>query len=181
VTVADIAAGEQVGEAHPIEMVRLVASPVHRYAGRPGEGGVPEPAQDAVDVVFVRAGVGIVGDRFAGRPAHRRAAITVVSAEAIDDLDQSIGGGPYDPALARRNIVVRGYPVDELAGRRFSIDSGDGPVELQGHRPARPCAWLDVAFAPGAQRGLRGRGGIRCEPLSSGTLRLGPATLRVVP
>jgi MOSC domain-containing protein YiiM len=164
--------------AHDVDIVRLVASPVHRYAGRPGEGGVPAAALDAHDVVFVRAGLGIVGDRFFGQPAHRRASITVMSAEALDALAAAIGGGPYDPALARRNVVVRGIDADRLAGQRFSIDSGDGPVELQGHRPARPCAWLDAAFGPGAQRALRGRGGVRCEPLRSGSLRLGPAVLR---
>jgi hypothetical protein len=51
-------------------------------------------------------------------------------------------------------------------------------VLLQGGRPANPCAWLDVVLAPGAHRGMRGRGGIRCAPLSDGVLRLGPAVLR---
>lgn len=163
---------------HEIEIVRLVASSAHRYAGRPGEGGVPAAGLDVHDVVFVRAGLGIVGDRFYAQPAHRRASITVMAAEPIDALAAEIGGGPYDPALARRNVVVRGIDADRLAGQRFSIDSGDGPVELQGHRPARPCAWLDAVFGPGAQRALRGHGGVRCEPLTSGSLRLGPAVLR---
>jgi MOSC domain-containing protein YiiM len=101
-----------------------------------------------------------------------------MSAEAIDALAAEIGGGPFDAALARRNVVVRGVDADRLVGQRFSIDSGDGPVELQAHRPARPCAWMDAAFGPGAQRLLRGHGGVRCEPLTSGSLRVGPAVLR---
>jgi len=52
-------------------------------------------------------------------------------------------------------------------------------VEFQGHRPASPCAWMNVVLAPGAHQALRGRGGVRCEPLSSGFLALGPATLVV--
>jgi len=36
---------------------------------------------------------------------------------------------------------------------------------------------MDVVLAPGAFRAMRGRGGLRCEPLTSGTLSLGPATL----
>jgi hypothetical protein len=51
-------------------------------------------------------------------------------------------------------------------------------VLLQGGRPANPCAWLDTVLASGAHRGLRGRAGIRCAPLSDGVLRLGPAVLR---
>jgi MOSC domain-containing protein YiiM len=89
--------------------------------------------------------------------------------------------GPVDAAATRRNILLRGAPVDELRGVRFSLDSGDGPVHFQGNRPASPCAWMDVVLAPGAFRAMRGRGGIRCEPLSSGTLRLGAALLVLEP
>jgi hypothetical protein len=59
----------------------------------------------------------------------------------------------------------------------FSLDAGAGPVLLRGGRPANPCAWMDVVLAPGAHRGLRGRGGVRCAALSDGELRLGPAVL----
>jgi hypothetical protein len=38
---------------------------------------------------------------------------------------------------------------------------------------------MDVVLAPGAFTALRGRGGVRCEPLSDGVLRRGPATLAV--
>ena len=47
-------------------------------------------------------------------------------------------------------------------------------------RAARPCAWMDVIIGPGAQRALRGRGGVRCTPLGDGVLTLGPATFRFV-
>ncbi len=33
-------------------------------------------------------------------------------------------------------------------------------------------------LAPGAFRALRGRGGVRCEPLGDGILTVGPAVLR---
>jgi hypothetical protein len=39
---------------------------------------------------------------------------------------------------------------------------------------------MDVTVGPGAQRALRGRGGVRCTPLSDGALALGPATFEVV-
>jgi hypothetical protein len=38
---------------------------------------------------------------------------------------------------------------------------------------------MDVVLAPGAFKALRGRGGVRCEPLSDGVLRRGPAVLIV--
>jgi hypothetical protein len=38
---------------------------------------------------------------------------------------------------------------------------------------------MNVVLAPGAHNALRGRGGVRCEPLDDGVLRVGPAVLRV--
>ncbi|SDC22543.1 MOSC domain-containing protein [Geodermatophilus telluris] len=159
-----------------VEVVGLLVSPVHRYDGRPG-GGVPAQDGDRVARVEVRAGHGIVGDRYAGRPAHRDAAVTVLAAESVEALAAELGTGPLDPLLARRNVVLRGAEVEALRGERFALDCGEGVVLLQGGRPAHPCAWLDTVLAPGAHRGLRGRGGVRCAPLTDGVLRLGPAVL----
>lgn len=178
-------------ESHPVEIVALHVSPVHAYEGRPADGPRPDPVPVARDHVVVRAGLGIVGDRYFNRRAHRQAAVTVFDAEALDELAARLEpAAPLDPLLLRRNIVLRGFPVDELASRRerdgarrpgavFGLDSGDGEVRFQAHRPANPCAWMDVVLVPGAFRGLRGRGGVRCEPLDDGELRLGPATLTV--
>ncbi|SDF73157.1 hypothetical protein SAMN05660662_3150 [Blastococcus aurantiacus] len=160
-----------------VEIVGLVASPGHRYDGRPG-GVLPEQDGDRRAEIEVRAGYGVVGDRYAGRPAHRDAQLTVLAVEAVEALAAELGAGPMDPLLARRTVVLRGAEVEALRGAEFSLDSGAGEVRLRGGRPANPCAWLDSALAPGAHRGLRGRAGIRCAALSGGVLRLGPAVLR---
>ncbi|MCF6506755.1 MOSC domain-containing protein [Blastococcus sp. MG754426] len=162
---------------YDVEVVGLLASPVHRYDGRPGTA-VPDQAADRRERLELRAGVGIVGDRYAGRPAHRDAQVTVLAVESLEQLAAELGVAPFDPLLARRNVVLRGAEVEALRGRRFSLDCGDGPVLLGGGRPANPCAWMDLVLAPGAHRGLRGRGGVRCGALSDGVLRLGPAVLR---
>ncbi|SDZ52035.1 MOSC domain-containing protein [Herbiconiux ginsengi] len=167
---------------YPVEIVHLLVSSVHRYEGRPADGPLPVPAgeNESPSSVEVRAGLGIVGDRYFGRPAHKRAAVTVMAAESLDAVQAELGlAHPLDPAATRRNIVLRGVPVDALAGVTFSLDSGGGPVLFQGHRPANPCAWMNVTLADGAHKALHRRGGIRSEPLSDGVLRLGPATLRV--
>jgi MOSC domain-containing protein YiiM len=139
---------------------------------------VPEQSGDRPERIEVRGGVGILGDRYAGRTAHRDAAVTVLAAESVEALAAELGSGPLDPLLARRNVVLRGAEVEALRGQVFSLDCGDGVVLLRGGRPANPCAWLDVVLAPGAHRGMRGRGGIRCAALSDGVLRVGPAVLR---
>ncbi|GAA4993254.1 hypothetical protein WHI96_11710 [Pseudonocardia tropica] len=39
---------------------------------------------------------------------------------------------------------------------------------------------MDTEIGDGAWTALRGRGGVRCEPLDDGVLRLGPAELTVL-
>lgn len=160
----------------------LLASPLHRYDGRPADGPEPLPAHAASETpgeIELRAGLGIVGDRFFGRGAHKTALVTVMAQESLHRVRENLGlAHPLDPAATRRNIIVRGVDVDRLARTPFSLDSGSGPVFFQGHRPASPCAWMDVVLAPGAHKALRGRGGVRCEPLTDGRLRLGRAVLR---
>lgn len=171
-----------------VEIVALHVSPVHAYEGRPADGPRPDPDGGGRDRIEVRAGHGAVGDRYAGRPAHRQAAVTLIAVEAMEHVAEVLGlPAVPDPLLTRRTVVLRGADVDALArtrdrpGAEFSLDSGGGPVRFRAHRPAHPCAWMDVVLAPGAFRALRGRGGVRCEPLSDGTLRTGPAVLRVDP
>ena len=165
----------------PVEIALLLVSPVHAYAGRPDDGPQPDPAPVSQASVQVRAGLGLVGDRYYGRQAHRRAAVTIIAAESLEAVERDLGlAAPLDARHARRNIVLRGHPVDTLVGSVFSLDTGDGPVRFRAHRPANPCRWMDVMLAPGAFRALRGRGGVRCEPLDDGRLSLGPATLEVI-
>ncbi|MGY2127983.1 MOSC domain-containing protein [Blastococcus sp. SYSU DS0617] len=162
---------------YDVEVVGLVAAPRHRYDGRPGDV-VPEQDDDRRQEIEVRAGYGVVGDRYAGRAAHRDAQLTVLAAEAVEALAAELGAGPLDPLLTRRTVVLRGAEVEALRGVEFSLDCGSGEVRLRGGRPANPCAWLDTVLAPGAHRGLRGRAGVRCAALTGGVLRLGPAVLR---
>ena len=149
----------------------LLASPLHRYEGRPSDGPRDAPGPELPTSIEVRAGLGIVGDRYFGQRAHRTASVTVMAIESIERL-----GTGLDPADTRRNIIVRGLDLDGMRGEEFEL----GGILFRAHRPANPCAWMDVALAPGAHRGLRGHGGMRCEPLTSGTLSLGPTLARTV-
>jgi len=178
---------ETVGTGVAVEIVALLASPLHAFEGRPDDGPHLDPGATGRDCVELRAGLGIVGDRYFGHAAHRRAAVTVFAAESLDDLPVTSGSPRRrSRCFTRRNIVLRGFPIDELAAGRgeegtvFSIDSGNGPVRLRAHRRAQPCRWMDVVLGAGAFRGLRNRGGVRCEALDDGVLRLGPSVLRVL-
>lgn len=151
--------------------MQLLASPVRRFQGRPIDGPAPAPPGELVDSVRIRAGLGIVGDRYFGRQAHRDASVTVIAQESLPD-----GVGL---AEVRRNILVAGIAVDGLVGTVLTLDSGDGPVRLRVNRAANPCAWMDVTIGPGAWRALRGCGGVRCTPLDDGILRVGPAQVAI--
>jgi MOSC domain-containing protein YiiM len=176
----------------PVEVVALMVSAMHAFEGRPEDGPRPDPAPVSRSDVEVRAGLGIVGDRYFGQTVHRNAAVTFLDAASLDDLAQALDLPTVpDPLLMRRNITLRGFPIDSLAarrtpdgtrvpGRRFTLDTGSGPISFQATRPANPCGWMDAVLAPGAFRALRGHGGIRTTPLSSGTLSVGPATLTVL-
>ncbi|WP_300019428.1 molybdenum cofactor biosysynthesis protein [Pseudonocardia sp.] len=162
-----------------VEIVALHASPVHAYSGRPADGPLPDPDGGSRERIEIRAGLGVVGDRYFGRPAHRAASITLIAVESLEHVARELGlPAVPDPLLARRTVVLRGFAVDDLPrGTEFTLDSGDGPVRFRAHRPANPCAWMDVVLAPGAFRALRGRGGRRCEPLTDGVLRVGSAVV----
>ncbi|GIG01047.1 molybdenum cofactor biosysynthesis protein [Catellatospora citrea] len=154
------------------EIVQLLASPVRRFQGRPADGPSPAPLDELVAQVRVRAQLGIVGDRYFGRQAHRDASVTVIAQESLPP--------GADLTHVRRNILTSGIAVDDLVGSVLVLDSGDGPVRLRVNRPANPCAWMDVMIAPGAWRALRGHGGIRCTPLDDGILRVGPVQYSIV-
>lgn len=156
----------------------LLASPQHRYEGRPSDGPLDATTRESHESIEVRAGLGIVGDRHFGQRAHVTASVTVMAVESVEHVARTLATSTLDVADTRRNVIVRGLPIDAMRGEIFSIDSGLGAVLLRAHRPANPCAWMDVVLAPGAHQALRKRGGMRCEPLSSGTLRLGAAVVR---
>ena len=165
----------------PVTVELLLASPRSRYEGRPSDGPLPAVSSETPTSVEIRAGLGVVGDRYFAKPAHRAASVTLMAMEALEAVAADLGLAEIlDAAGTRRNIMLRGFPVDDLRGVEFSLDTGHGPVTFRGNRPANPCAWMDVVLAPGAFRAMRGRGGVRCEPLTSGTLSLGPATLTLL-
>ncbi len=158
-----------------MEIVQLLVSPAHRFEGRPGDGLPELPPEDLVKSAEVRSGLGIVGDRYFNHPAHRNASITLM---AVERLPQQ---GPGEAGLlrTRRNVLLRGVDIDAYIGSTVFIDCGTGPVDLEVRSAARPCAWMDTTLGPGAQRALRGGGGVRCRPLTDGILTVGPAVFGV--
>ncbi|MFI6567628.1 molybdenum cofactor biosysynthesis protein [Streptomyces sp. NPDC050534] len=159
-----------------VQVLQLLVSPVHRYSGRPAEGPSADPVGGLVQHIRIRRHLGIVGDRYFGQPAHRDASVTIMASENLPTrIDPAVG-----LQQTRRNILLRGVDIDACIDRIVELDTGDGPIPFAVNRAARPCAWMDAVIGPGAQRALRGKGGVRCTPLSDGVLRVGRADFRVV-
>jgi MOSC domain-containing protein YiiM len=162
--------------SYPITIEHIYISSGHNYFGKPKDGPGLHPTTD-VEEVEVRAGRGLVGDRYYGVPAHYEAQVTFFAAEVFDALLAEFGRDDLTPILTRRNIVTRGANLNQLIGQEFSLDTGSGPVKLLGTKPCSPCAWMDTMLGAGAHAFLRGRGGLRARFLTNGMLRRGPATL----
>ncbi len=153
---------------------RLFISPGHNFYGRHGEAPLEHPTVSVESVECV-AGRGLRGDRFFDYKPDYKGQITFVAAETLAEVWDSleVPASRRDIAATRRNVVTSGIDLDGLIGREFVIDG----VRFLGSEECRPCAWMDQAIAAGAERCLRGRGGLRARILSDGLLRVGPVEL----
>ena len=123
-----------------------------------------------VGVAVAQAGRGIEGDRNFDDTDPDSCNITLIEAEAFDDL-KARHGFEITPLESRRQVLVRGVSLGELVGRRFHV----GDVECEGEERCEPCNHL--AKMVGTQDVLRGllHTGLRAVIVKSGTIRAGDA------
>ena len=164
---------------YPVTIHHIFISPDHNYFGRPKDGPGGHATVDVAEVEAV-AGQGLTGDRYFGVAAHYDAQVTFVAWEVFVAAKAEFGRDDWSPILMRRNIVIEGVPLNQLIGQPFTLDFGDHQVELLGAKHCAPCAWMDAMLAPGAQKFLRGRGGLRARIVTSGSIRRSTAVLRTL-
>lgn len=145
---------------------RIFISPGHNFFGHHGR---PAGANGLVEVAEVEgvAGRGLRGDRFFDYKPDYKGQVTLFDAAVFDALRDTLALPEASPAALRRNLLVRGGDLNDLAGKQFELQG----VRLEGVEECRPCYWMDQALAPGAEAWLRGRGGLRCRILTDGWLR----------
>lgn len=130
--------------------------------------------------IQLRAGQGIIGDRHCGRADWPGQNLTLVEAEEIESFCTTTGR-TIDLGLTRRNVVTRAVRLNDLVGRRFRI----GDCILLGVERCEPCNSLgrrlaDASFdAAAVVRHWLGRGGLRADVLTDGTISAGD-TLEIV-
>jgi len=147
------------------EIVRIYLSPGHNYFGR---HGMEAERNEVLSVPSVKciAGQGLVGDRFFGYKEDYKGQVTFFAWEVYQDLCRAFGVTDKEPEVFRRNIITRGVELNALIGKEFSIQG----VTFEGMAECSPCYWMDGAFCEGAEKALRGRGGLRARILTDGVL-----------
>jgi MOSC domain-containing protein YiiM len=126
--------------------------------------GVAVPLPEA----SVRAGYGIEGDWRSHDRSTRQ--LTLIEEEALLAVEQELGR-PVPPGASRRQVVVRGLPLNATVGK--TLCAGELLLAVTGL--CDPCDNMERKIGPGARAALAGRGGICARVLRGGTLRVGDA------
>ena len=150
-----------------VKVRQLYISPGHNFFGRQGQPAGEHPLVGCVEIHCV-AGRGIVSDRFFDFKHDYKGQITFFAAEVFEDLCRQLGVRGQTPGVTRRNVITAGGDLNSLVGVTFETQG----VRFLGTAECSPCHWMDEAIAPGAERFLLGRGGLRAKILTDGILRV---------
>lgn len=156
-----------------IHIDHIFISPDHNYVGHFGgpAGTNPAIAQQTVRMI---AGRGIEGDRYALRQAGHAKQVTFFDMAVIDAISEEFGF-KVPPESVRRNIFVRDVDLPSLVDRTFRING----IRFCGVDGCKPCFWMDEAIAPGAEKFLLGRSGLRARIMDNGPLSVGEAVFQL--
>jgi MOSC domain-containing protein YiiM len=148
----------------------IFISPGHNFFGRHGRAAGEHACTDR-RTVKCRAGWGLEGDRFFGYRPDYNGQVTFFAWETYLAVKEQLAVPSLRADAFRRNVIVEGLHLNDLAGVRFTL----GDVDFEGIGEAKPCYWMNSAVGAGAEAWLRGRGGLRAKILSDGELRRGTA------
>ncbi len=125
------------------------------------------PVQALPEVEAV-AGRGLAGDHYKGNPSSTRQ-VTLIQAEHLAAVASFMGMAELNPAVVRRNIVVRGINLLALKDKRFYV--GEALLEMTGQ--CHPCSLMEEVLGQGGYNAMRGHGGITARIINGGTIRKG--------
>ena len=122
-----------------------------------------------VSSIEVLSNKGIIGDRHFREFNDPYNQLSFIESENIDYYNLKYGLNlPY--VDFRRNVVTKGIQLNELVGKKFLV----GDVELEGIDLCRPCRHLtEVLNQDNILKEFLRRGGLRCQILSSSSIKLG--------
>ena len=151
------------------ELLEIWISPGNDFRGHHGMGRGDHGIQSVAEVECV-AGMGLRGDRYFGYKPDFKGQVTFFDAGAVDAVREHFARPDLSSSVFRRNLIVRGVDLSAWVGRHFCFQG----IEFEASEECKPCDWMDVAVAPGAEEFLRTRfrGGLRARILSNGTLKV---------
>jgi len=149
----------------PIKVEAIYISSGHDFVGRHGKGRL-DHGISKVDSIECIAGSGIVGDRYFNHKEDYKGQITFFDFKVHQRICDNFDLPDLDPANYRRNVITSGIDLNELIGKRFTIQG----IEFEGSEECRPCYWMDESVKPGVHEALKGFGGLRARILNDGRL-----------
>jgi MOSC domain-containing protein YiiM len=152
-----------------------------QHYAQPGEVtwiGLRPASRQPVDVspsTYARVGTGLDGDRYRGKPDSKRQ-VTLIQEEHLRAVASFLGREAIDPALVRRNLVVRGLNLLTLKDKTFRV--GEAILEYTGE--CHPCSRMEEALGTGGYNAMRQLGGITARVLQEGKISVGDAVEAIV-
>ena len=122
-----------------------------------------------VKSIEVLTNKGIIGDRHFKDYNDPFCQLSLIESENIDYYNTKYGLN-IEYLDFRRNIVTQGIRLNDLVGKKFFI----GNVKLEGIDLCRPCRHLtEMLGQDNILKEFLRKGGLRCEILSSSTIKIG--------
>ena len=122
-----------------------------------------------INSIEVIANQGVIGDRHFKEFNDPYNQLSLIESENIDYYNIKFNLNiPY--VDFRRNVVTKGIQLNDLVGKRLLV----GNVELEGIDLCRPCRHLtEVLGHDNILKEFLRRGGLRCQVLSSSSIKVG--------
>ncbi|MBX2840256.1 MAG: MOSC domain-containing protein [Flammeovirgaceae bacterium] len=121
-----------------------------------------------LEKVSVSTKSGLEGDRFKGGKRKNRQ-VTLIQEEHLEVIAKILRKNKIDPALLRRNIVVKGINLLALMNKNLQI----GNVTLKVTGNCHPCSRMEENLGEGGYSTTKGHGGITAEVLIGGEIAVG--------
>ena len=126
---------------------------------------------EEIEKIELLSGKGVVGDKHFQENNNPRNQLTLIESENIDYYNKKFNVQiPY--VNFRRNIITRGIELNKLVGKQFVV----GEIKIRGNDLCRPCKYLQETLEQkDIIREFLQKGGLRCEILTSGIVKVGDA------
>ena len=120
---------------------------------------------------------GLLNDRYNKGNSEGKRQVTIIQYEHLQAVASFLGREIIDPAMLRRNIVVRGINLNSFPGHQIKL--GDAILEMTGY--CHPCKQMEENLGKGGYNAMRGHGGITCRVLKEGKIKCGDNVSVILP